>query len=376
MKVLILTCNTGEGHNQTAKAIIDEFVLLGHECNAVDSLNFLSEKKSKFLCNWHLRLYRHMPRTASIGYSLIDKDQKPLEKQGRWLYNFFAKGADKLNDLIVSHGYDTIISVHPFSAVIIAGFQQKYKNTKVRTAFVATDYTCSPGAAAGDIETYFIPHESLRKDFIKRGIKNEKIISIHGIPVKKDFFAAPSKEEAKKSIGLSADKKVVLLTCGSMGCGPISKLTLKLSKALPTDTRLFVVCGTNKSLLKKLSRKALPKNVTVMGYTDKMLYYSAAADVYITKPGGISSTEAAVLGVPTIFVNAVGGCETYNCNFFVNQGCAKTATKLDEFVKLTLSVIQGDESISFQSAEIKKEFSQCSAKSIVQYYTNQEATKQ
>ncbi len=368
MKVLILTCNTGEGHNQTAKAIIDEFNALGHECHAVDSLNFLSEKKSKFLCSWHLRLYRYLPRTSSIGYAAIDKNPAPLEKQGKWLYNFFARGADKLNQTIVSGGYDMVISVHPFSAVIIAGFQHKYKQTKVKTAFVATDYTCSPGAASGDIEVYFIPHESLRKDFIKRGIDNKKIVSISGIPVNKSYFNAPAKPEAKKVIGVSPNEKVVLLTCGSMGCGPLARLTLKLSKALPHSVRLFVICGTNKRLYKKLSKKVLPDNVCILGYTDKMLYYASAADVYITKPGGISSTEAAVLGVPTLFVNAVGGCETYNCNFFVKKGSAKTSKNLNDFVQMTLSVINGDNEFLSHAQEIKEEFSKCSAKSIAEYY--------
>ena len=375
MKALILTCNTGEGHNQTAKAIITEFNALGFQCDSVDALNFLSEKKSKFLCSWHLTLYRHLPKTSSVGYSLIDKNPKPLEKSGRWLYKFFAKGADKLNELINAEKYDLIISVHPFSAVIIAGFQEKYKETKVKTAFVATDYTCSPGAASGNIDTYFIPHESLREDFVKRGISNEKIVSVCGIPVKNEFFSAPSVEEAKESIGLNKDSKVVLLTFGSMGCGPIYKLTLMLSRSLPHSTSLFVICGTNKSLLNKLKKKNLPKNVTVLGYTDKMLQYCVASDVYITKPGGISSTEAAVLGVPTIFVNAVGGCETYNCNFFVNNKTAKTSNNLKELVGLILDILNGNDSFSKNAQNLKKEFSKCSAKIIAEHYANSESEK-
>ncbi|MBE6648972.1 MAG: glycosyltransferase [Ruminococcaceae bacterium] len=368
MKVLILTCNTGEGHNQTSKAIIDEFTSLGCVCVAVDSLKFLSQKKSEFLCNWHQRLYRHLPRTASIGYSIIDRNPKPLEQSGRWLYKFFARGADKLYQLISEEKYDTVISVHPFSAVIIAGFQQKYKDVKVRTAFVATDYTCSPGAASGNIDTYFIPHPDLADAFVKRGVPREKIVSLYGIPVKKEFFNAPTKKEAKEALGLSADTKSVLLTCGSMGCGPILKLSKKLSKALPSSVNLFVICGKNKSLYKKLINKKFPENISIIGYTDKMSYYTASSDLYITKPGGISSTEIAVIGVPALFINAVGGCETYNCNFFVNKGSAKTAKKTDDFIKLTLSALEGDSEFEKASEKIKAEFSQNSAEKIASFY--------
>ena len=107
----------------------------------------------------------------------------------------------------------------------------------------------------------------------------------------------------------------------------------------------------------------------ILGYTDKMLYYSSAADVYITKPGGISSTEATVLGVPALFVNAVGGCETYNCNFFVQKGSAKTAKKLDDFVEMTLSTLNEDKTFLANVKKMKEEFSNCSAKSIAEYYS-------
>ncbi len=370
MKALILTCNTGEGHNQTAKAIIEEFQAYGHECNAVDSLTFLSEEKSKFLCDWHKRLYRHLPRTSSVGYSVVEKLRFLLEKEWGFLYKYFAKGADKLNEVILSENYDIVISVHPFSAIIIAGLKSRYKETKVKTAFIATDYTCSPGAASGDIDTYFIPHTSLEDDFFDKGVKKRKMVFINGIPVNKKFYHAPSRDEAKELIGVPSDKKVVLFTCGSMGCGPISKLTSMLSQKLPENVELFVVCGTNEKLRQKLGAKKFPKNVTILGYTDKMIYYSAAADVYITKPGGISSTEAAVLGVPTLLINAVGGCETHNCNFFTKKGSAKTSSKLKDFVDMTLYILDGDEELLKKCQETKDEFSKRSAKIILNHYFN------
>ncbi len=369
MNVLLLTGNTGEGHNQTSRALIQEFEELGHQCFAVDSLSFLSEKHSRFLCGWHERLYRFLPRTSSIGYSIIDKNPSALETEGRWLYNFFAKGAEKLKETIVDGKYDLVISVHPFSTVIIASMQHKYPETTVKTAFVPTDYTCSPGGASGNIDVYFIPHPDLTEDFIKRGISKSKIYPTYGIPVGRSFLSPPTKKEAKEKLGLKENSKAVLLVCGSMGCGPIYKLTKKLSASISSDTYLFVICGKNRSLYKRLCKKSFPKNILIMGYTDKMIYYASASDVYITKPGGISSTEAAVLGIPTLFINAVGGCETYNCNFFVKKGSAKTAKKLDDFVKMTLRTLNGDESFQNSALKIKNDFSNSSARIIAKYYS-------
>ncbi len=371
MKILLLTCNTGEGHNQTSKALIKEFEESGHKCVAVDSLEFLSAKHSRFLCGWHERLYKFLPKTASVGYSIIDKYPSCLEKKGRWLYNYFAKGAEKLNKTVSDGKYDLVISVHPFSTVILASMQEKFPETKIKTAFIPTDYTCSPGGASGDVDVYFIPHPDLRDDFIKRGVKKEKIFPVYGIPVGRNFYSPPSKKESKEKLGLGENSKAVLLTCGSMGCGPIYKLTKKLSKALPLDTHLFVICGKNRSLYKKLCKKTFSENISILGYTNNMIDYVSASDVYITKPGGISSTEAAVLGVQTLLINAVGGCETYNFNFFVKKGSARTAKKLDGFVELTLKTLCGDKEFERACLKIKEEFSESSAKAIVKYYSKQ-----
>ena len=370
MKVLILTANTGEGHNQTAKALIEEFSKYGHECEAVNSLNFLSEKRSDFLCGWHLRLYRHMPKPSAIGYSFIDRFRSPLEKPGGIFYKYFARGGDKLNEIIKAKNIDLVISVHPFASIIICEFQLKHKETKVKTAFIPTDYTCSPGAPSGDIDVYFIPHPDLKEEFIRRGVSEEKLYPTYGIPVKKSFFNAPSKAEAKKYLGIKEDEKCVLLACGSMGCGPISKLTKKLAAVLPKNTKLFVICGTNDVLYKKLTKKNYGENINIIQFTDKMLYYIVSADVYISKPGGISSTEAAILGAPTLLINAVGGCETYNYNFFVNHGSAKTAKNLKGFVNLTLSILNGESVFGSDAEKLKKEFSKNSAETIAAYYKN------
>ena len=179
------------------------------------------------------------------------------------------------------------------------------------------------------------------------------------------------KKESKEKLGLGENSKAVLLTCGSMGCGPIYKLTKKLSKALPLDTHLFVICGKNHSLYKKLCKKTFSENISILAYTDNMIDYVSASDVYITKPGGISSTEAAVLGIPTLLINAVGGCETYNFNFFVKKGSARTAKKLDGFVELTLTVLCGDKEFERACLKIKEEFSESSAKAIAKYYSKQ-----
>ena len=116
------------------------------------------------------------------------------------------------------------------------------------------------------------------------------------------------------------------MMCGSMGCGPMSRMLKQMAPILPKDAEISVICGTNKRLYAKLKhRYKANSKIHIIGYTNQMPLYMDSADLYLTKPGGISITEAAMKKLPMAFVNAVAGCEQYNMNFFIGMGAAITA---------------------------------------------------
>ena len=161
-------------------------------------------------------------------------------------YNFFGHGVNKLNRYMEEGGYDGVLCVHPFSAIMLTETLRRYPKA-VKTGLVATDYTCSPSVADSRMDFYFIPHASLAQEFISCGVPAEKIVA-SGIPVKQVFFERGSKSAAKKAFGMEPDARHVLLMCGSMGCGPIEELALDVSSRLPKGAVLTVACGTNERL--------------------------------------------------------------------------------------------------------------------------------
>ena len=126
-----------------------------------------------------------------------------------------------------------------------------------------------------------------------------------------------------------------------MGCGPIGKLAERLK--LPPDCEVTVVCGTNNRLESRL-KKAYSGNASIhiRGYVSDMSMLMDSADLYVTKPGGLSITEAAVKGLPMVFVNTVEGCEEHNLEFFVSSGGAKTADTTDAAAKLCKRILKSD----------------------------------
>ena len=338
MRVLILTCNTGGGHNACAKAIQEVFHNNGHSCDTAEAISFVSEKLSKFLDWGHTTMSRYIPKLFQFGYGFAEKHPAMLDDDAA-VYKLLTDGTKQLYGFIKSGNYDAVICTHVFSGLLLRQMLKEYP-MKLTTAFVGTDYTCSPGTARSELDYYFIPAASLKEEFIEQGVPAEKIV-VSGIPVRAEFYTASRKEDAKKKLGIDPCHTHLLMMCGSMGCGPLEKLTRLLSSQMDRFMELSIVCGTNEKLKAELIEKfgATP-NIHIYGFVRDISTMMDSADLYLTKPGGLSTTEAAAKGLPMVFIDAVAGCEEYNLNYFVSLGGAVTADEPEELSQLAIRLME------------------------------------
>ncbi|MBE6958689.1 MAG: glycosyltransferase, partial [Ruminococcaceae bacterium] len=225
---------------------------------------------------------------------------------------------------------------------------------KLKTAFVGTDYTCSPGTARSELDYYFIPAESLKEEFIEQGVAAQKIV-VSGIPVRKEFYTQGDKAKAKRKLGIDPHHTHLLMMCGSMGCGPLRKLTELLSVGMDESMELSIICGTNEKLYKELSAEyAGWSNIHIHGFQKDISLFMDSADLYLTKPGGLSTTEAAVKNLPMVFIDAVAGCEEYNLNYFVFLGGAATADSTEDLARLCLDLLKDKAGLSQMEKALQK----------------------
>ena len=119
MKVLILSCNTGEGHNSCAAALEEECRNQNIPCDTEDALRFISPEVSRFISNWHVRIYRHAPGLFRVGYRAAE-DHPAQFHEGSALYRYLTQGAEKLCGFIAGSGYDTVICTHTFAALMVS----------------------------------------------------------------------------------------------------------------------------------------------------------------------------------------------------------------------------------------------------------------
>lgn len=364
MRLLILSCNTGEGHNSAARALKGCFEAQNISCEIRDALAFWSPEKSKIISKGHVFIYRKMPKLFGVSYR-FEENHPPKKGDDSLIYELVIKGCDSLREYLSENKYDAIICTHVFSAMMVTELKKRSK-CSVKSYFIATDYTCSPGVSQTSLDRYFIPHKKLIPEFMDNGLPESKLIP-SGIPVRMDFYKKTDPDKAKDLLSLPRNKKIVLLMCGSMGCGPIKTLAEYLPQQIPSDSLLVVICGNNRRLYKALTKYPLPDNMRVLGFTSRMPLYMDAADLILTKPGGLSSTEAAVKALPMLFIDAVPGCETRNFEFFIKNGFADMRDSVLGLCDAVCELLENEEKLKKMSKNLKSEFSGCAVQSISEY---------
>lgn len=347
MRILILSCNTGEGHNSCAKALKEVFESKGHQCVIEDSLGFISRNTSNVISKGHTFVYRNLPGLFRWGYRYAETHSE-IYRKGTAVRKHFASGQQKLADYIDNGKFNIVICTHVFSGVILTDAKKKCC-TSFKTAFVATDYTCSPTTEASSLDVYFIPDDSIKKEYTDYGIPSEKL-KASGIPVRQMFYRKTSFTSAKSTFGIAPDSRHILVMCGSMGCGPIENLTNNIANRLDDNEEMTIVCGTNQKLFRKLKKlhRSNP-NIHIRGYVKNISMLMDSADVFVTKPGGISVTEAKIKHKPMIFVDAVAGCEEYNLRFFTDRGCALSGHSISELTEKCIFLLRDSEKLTSMS---------------------------
>lgn len=353
MKVLILSVNNGQGHNSCAAALGTAYERHGCLCVIWDALSFVSEDISRLVSNCHVKIYRYIPRSNDIGYRLSEKHPGAVFKKGSPVYGLLRNGAKKLAARIDEEGFDAVIACHVFAAVMLTQAKELCKK-EFKSAHVSTDYTCSPGVAQSNMDFYFIPNEALRDEFAAAGVPEERIVS-SGLPVGEKFFYPADRTRAREALRVRPGESHLMVMCGSMGGGPIYALSSELSGLAGENVRISIICGTNGNLKKKLDKKfGGDERFRIYGYVGNIAAFMDSADLFLTKPGGLSTSEAAVKGLPMVFVNSVAGCEDHNFNFFINAGGAVSAKKNRDIAALCISLLSNEERLKGMSGALRK----------------------
>ena len=315
MDTLILTCGTGGGHNSAGAAVAQAMSARGHAVRALNPYTLKNDQVAEVIDRAYILLAQKAPNAFGAAYKLGDAYRKlPFPSP---VYQLNRQMEPVLERYIEENHFDAVVTTHLFPAEILTSMKRRETNVP-RTYFIATDYACIPFTEETDLDRYIIPARELTEQFVSRGIDRERIRPL-GIPVQRPFTLREDRAAVRERLGLVTDKKVILVAGGSIGAGHIQQVVSILLDRYGDSARLIVVCGSNHDLEQDV-RESFGQHCTVLGFTSQMADYLKACDLYLSKPGGLSSTEAAVVGTAFIHITPIPGCETSNMHFFAENG--------------------------------------------------------
>ena len=335
MNILVLSCGTGGGHNSAAAAVKEEMLSRGHSVTMLNPLELCGRKVAGRVDNAYISLAQTVPGAFGAIYDLGNAYRRLPWRSPVYYANSHASYA--LAAYLAENPVDAIVMSHLFPAEILT-YLRLHGTAVPKTIFITTDYTCIPFMEECVCDAYVIPAKELIGDFTTRGIPEDRIYPL-GIPVRKGFRERQSRQQAKAALGLDQEKRYLLVSGGSIGAGKLEKaLGLLCDITKGTDFSPIVICGNNTSVLGHLEKR-YGSQVRLLGQTDRMAEYLRACDLYFTKPGGLSTTEAAVMEVPLALLPPIPGCETRNRRFYTETGMAEAVEPNEGDLQRVLSLL-------------------------------------
>lgn len=328
-RVLILSASAGAGHVRAAEALVAAFgrhptiVAPGGGVEHWDMLKYTSKTFRYIYSKLYLDLVNKAPSVLGYAYKLTDHPWK--QDRGRMAFEKF--NARPFLKALTDYQPDVIVCTH-FTPPFLVSWLYEQGKLKVRPAVVLTDLDIHAMWLARHYEHYFVALEESRVYLEKVGISPGRI-TVSGVPVDTPFTVAKDQATARRELadlGVDPQRFTVLVSAGGFGVGPIAAMIGELL-TMRVPAQVIAIAGKSESLKTKLDTLAKESatgtvKLIPIGFTKQMDLFMAAADILLSKPGGLTVSEAMARGLPMCIANPIPGQEERNSDHLLEAGVA------------------------------------------------------
>lgn len=347
-----------------ARAINEYLIENGAQSEVIDTLKYISPILNKTVTEIYDFIAKYHPKIWKMMYDTSNK--KTVNKLLLSVNNLISK---RLLPLFNDFEPDVIIATHPFAAEMISKLKSLQK-IDTPLICVITDYAPHLTWINPGVDAYVVANSDMIEPMVEMGADKNDIFNF-GIPVDKEFFSKKDKAKILEEIGLSPELPTVLIMSGGNGYANVEEIYRDLQKS-DTDFQIILITGRNQKLYNRMqslteisnqekqdlnsqknfiSKLSVPnvhlnglniikkfvgdnseeflqtKPTKIIYFTSEVSKYMSAADLIITKPGGLTVSEALACGLPMALFGAIPGQEEENANFLVGNNMA---VKLDK----------------------------------------------
>jgi len=328
--ILFLYISISSGHQRAAEAIMRAIHSIDSKIKTIgiDSFTQVYPIMGRLVGRAYLEMLRRTPQLWSYLYDNPDVEEATREL--RDILNFF--NSFKIDRLIKKYNPRCLVCTQAAPLNVISSYIKR-SELNIPVIGVITDFAVHKYWISKGIDMYLASTVDAKKTLMHYGIEESRIY-ITGIPIDPRFAVRDSQMQEKERLGFDPKVPVIMIMGGSRGMGPIADVVDVVKKA-QIPFQIIVICGKNKRMLQDLKWKFRNnKKIKLFGFTKVIHKIIDSADLIITKPGGLSSSEALAKGVPMIMIRPIPGQEERNSDYLLKNNAAIRADNLSELTEI------------------------------------------
>jgi processive 1,2-diacylglycerol beta-glucosyltransferase len=337
MRVLIATVTAGGGHLAAAAALEEAWRIVrpSDTVTQLDLVKLFSPLHRKIHAEGYVQLVEKAPELWGMVFKKTDNPK--LAKRLNRLKNLLPSNSRiKFARFVKQFRPDAVVCTHYLPVEALGRLRAKADRAGLRAnsgprpfvVSVVTDFEAHALWMDDCVDLYCVAAEETKARLVARGAE-PRIVKATGIPISTRFGSKPDAAAVRRSLGLRDDQPVLLVLSGGFGMGPVARILTELDK-LDQTFQTVVVTGRNAELRRELAGADRRHPTHVLGFASNMHELMAVAELIITKPGGLTSSEAMALGKPLFILNPIPGQEAANSDFLLEHGAAAKANRLED----------------------------------------------
>ena len=340
-RILFLYLTKHSGHYAAAVAIEEAAKRLNGriESMLLDSFSHANPILSKVTLRAYLTALKAAPEIWEWMY-----DNPAFKERTAMIRELLNRGnSRKMEKILREFNPDVVVCTQAFACGVLASWKQKTGNRRPALVGVLTDYVAHRYWAHPQVDMYVVPNDATRGTLIAQGVAPDRI-RVHGIPVSDRFLVPADKDTVYRSLDLKPGLPLILVMGGSLGLGPMKSVIRKLDR-LPQPFYIVAVTGKNEELRERLERRGnkLRHPTRIFSFVENVNELMDAAELVVTKPGGITTAECLVKRLPMIIINPIPGQEAKNTDLLLAQNVAVEAEKAKDVVNLVDEFLRNPE---------------------------------
>jgi len=335
-KVLILYITERSGHHSAASALKKGFEIVDPSVTVkcLNAFRYFFPVTEWLTHKVYLFVIKRVP---SIWRFLYDRPSFVKKSDGfkTWLHR---RAFNKLENLLGEFSADAVVCTQAFPCGILSAYKRE-RGGHFKLYGVLTDFAPHSFWVYDEVDFYVVAGEQAGQELSRKGVSSDKI-RVLGIPIDPKFSKHIDAAQVRAQYGLDRDIPVVLVMGGGHGLGPIKQIIKELDEC-EMPMQMMVVCGLNRKLYRWMVNRRFQKRVLTFKYTNEIEQLMSAANLVITKPGGITTAESLAKGLPMVILNPIPGQEARNTDFLVDARAALSAAGISDVVPAVRCILEG-----------------------------------